>query len=79
MGTGATSCVIGQELRAVWLVLYRSNLIANLHRQYVTSGYIWEQYDDKTGQGKVGSKFWLPSKIFDQNLTAQYYILCQCV
>jgi mannosyl-oligosaccharide glucosidase len=30
----------------------RSNLISNLHQQYVSTGYVWEQYDDKTGQGK---------------------------
>lgn len=31
----------------------RSILIENMHRQYVRSGYVWEQYDDSTGQGKA--------------------------
>lgn len=30
----------------------RSNLINNLFRQYQLTGYIWEQYDDKTGKGQ---------------------------
>ena len=41
-----------------WSVLflcchYRSNLISNMARQYEISGYVWEQYEDKTGRGKV--------------------------
>ena len=31
----------------------RSNLIENMHRQYIRTGYIWEQYDDQQGSGKV--------------------------
>lgn len=30
----------------------RQNLINNLFRQYKATGYIWEQYDDKTGKGQ---------------------------
>ncbi|EDO39813.1 predicted protein [Nematostella vectensis] len=30
----------------------RRNLIGNIYRQYVTSGFVWEQYDDGTGRGK---------------------------
>jgi len=30
------------------------NLIRNMHEQYVRTGYIWEQYDDDIGTGKVG-------------------------
>lgn len=29
----------------------RTNLIQNLYRIYEKTGHIWEQYDDKTGQG----------------------------
>lgn len=35
------------------VIVYRSNLIANMHRQYIRTGYIWEQYDDDIGKGKV--------------------------
>ena len=37
----------------VYCMYDRANLIENMHRQYVRSGYVWEQYDDNTGQGKV--------------------------
>lgn len=30
----------------------RENLVKNVFRQYQRSGYIWEQYDDSTGEGK---------------------------
>ena len=30
----------------------RTNLINNLYRTYEKTGYIWEQYDDKTGHGQ---------------------------
>ena len=35
----------------------RLNLINNMFNQYRSSGYIWEQYDDKTGQGKGSHPF----------------------
>jgi len=27
-------------------------LIENIFKQYVKTGYIWEQYNDRTGQGQ---------------------------
>ena len=30
----------------------RQNLISNMLKQYHNSGFIWEQYDDRTGQGR---------------------------
>lgn len=30
----------------------RNNLIANIYKQYKQTGYIWENYSDKTGEGK---------------------------
>ncbi|KAH8395183.1 hypothetical protein KR222_000519 [Zaprionus bogoriensis] len=30
----------------------RKNLVKNIFKQYRRSGYIWEQYDDTTGEGK---------------------------
>lgn len=30
----------------------RNNVIDNIYREYLRTGYIWEQYDDKTGHGK---------------------------
>lgn len=35
----------------------RTNIIDNIYRQYTASGYIWEQYNDKTGQGKGSHPF----------------------
>lgn len=34
----------------------RTNIIENMQKNYNTNGYIWEQYNDKTGkgQGKMG-------------------------
>lgn len=30
----------------------RKNLINNIYKQYKTTGYIWEQYNDRTGDGQ---------------------------
>uniref|UniRef100_A0A8D0CAD0 Mannosyl-oligosaccharide glucosidase n=1 Tax=Salvator merianae TaxID=96440 RepID=A0A8D0CAD0_SALMN len=30
----------------------RENVVGNVFRQYQESGYVWEQYDDRTGQGR---------------------------
>lgn len=30
----------------------RANLIGNVYRQYMETGYIWEQYNDSTGKGQ---------------------------
>lgn len=35
----------------------RENLVNNIFRQYQRSGYIWEQYDDVTGEGKGCNPF----------------------
>ena len=32
----------------------RSNLISNMFKVYQTTGYVWEQYTDDLGMGKVG-------------------------
>lgn len=45
----ATARKIYDELRA--------NLVNNIFRQYQRSGYIWEQYDDTTGEGKGCNPF----------------------
>lgn len=29
----------------------KKNIVANVYKQYRTTGYIWEQYSDKTGEG----------------------------
>lgn len=30
----------------------RANIIKNMYKQYSQTGFVWEQYDDKTGKGK---------------------------
>ncbi|XP_067641372.1 uncharacterized protein GCS1 [Eurosta solidaginis] len=30
----------------------RENVVGNIYREYQRTGYVWEQYDDMTGQGK---------------------------
>lgn len=30
----------------------RENLIQTVYKEYERTGYIWEQYDDNTGQGE---------------------------
>ncbi|KAH8271129.1 hypothetical protein KR018_000870 [Drosophila ironensis] len=35
----------------------RDNLVANIFKQYQRSGYLWEQYDDTTGEGKGCNPF----------------------
>ncbi len=41
---------------AAYLYLPRSNLIRNIFTQYLKTGYLWEQYDDRTGSGKVNAQ-----------------------
>ena len=38
----------------------RKNLIGNIFRQYQQTGYIWEQYDDLSGMGKVSTALTCP-------------------
>uniref|UniRef100_A0ABM5GL04 Mannosyl-oligosaccharide glucosidase n=1 Tax=Pogona vitticeps TaxID=103695 RepID=A0ABM5GL04_9SAUR len=40
-----------QQAAALYQEL-RANLVSNIYRQYVESGYLWEQYNDRTGQGQ---------------------------
>ena len=37
--------------------LLRKNLIDNIYKQYMRSGYVWENYDDATGEGKGSHPF----------------------
>ncbi len=30
----------------------RKALVENVLREYLRTGYVWEQYDDRTGKGK---------------------------
>lgn len=41
-----------QQLAADLYVQLRDNIINNIESEYRRTGYIWEQYDDKTGRGK---------------------------
>ena len=47
--------IADQAVRAQAKRIYtklRQNLIDNVMKEYYRTGYIWEQYDDKTGKGK---------------------------
>ncbi|XP_056642689.1 uncharacterized protein LOC130449061 [Diorhabda sublineata] len=46
-----------QALAKEIYVELRNNLIENIMRQYFRSGYIWEQYNDKTGEGSGARPF----------------------
>lgn len=35
----------------------RTNLIKNMHQEYVRTGYIWEQYNDQSGNGQRSHPF----------------------
>lgn len=35
----------------------RDNLIHNIYNEYERSGYVWEQYNDKTGHGQRSHPF----------------------
>ena len=57
-------------------VLYnelRTNVIDNVLRQYRTSGYIWEQYSDTTGQGKGSHPFTGWSALVVAIMAEDYY------
>lgn len=35
----------------------RMNIVKNMYRVYEKTGHVWEQYDEKTGQGKGSHPF----------------------
>ena len=50
----------------------RKNLINNILKQYKSSGYIWEQYSDTTGEGKGSHPFTGWSALFVAIMAEQY-------
>ncbi|XP_028833404.1 mannosyl-oligosaccharide glucosidase [Denticeps clupeoides] len=46
-----------QERAAAIYQELRTNIINNVYRQYVDTGYIWEQYNDGTGRGQGSHPF----------------------
>ncbi|XP_076150845.1 mannosyl-oligosaccharide glucosidase [Alosa pseudoharengus] len=46
-----------QEQAAAIYQELRTNLINNVYRQYMDTGYIWEQYNDSTGRGQGSHPF----------------------
>lgn len=41
-----------QKLASDVYKLLRENVVNNVLRQYARTGYVWEQYNDKTGEGQ---------------------------
>lgn len=46
-----------QEKAAALYEELRTNIINNVYRQYIETGYIWEQYNDSTGRGQGSHPF----------------------
>lgn len=46
-----------QEKAAKIYAELRQNVVNNILKNYDQTGYVWEQYDDKTGQGKGSHPF----------------------
>ncbi|XP_069779447.1 mannosyl-oligosaccharide glucosidase [Narcine bancroftii] len=46
-----------QEMAATLYQELRTNLITNIYKQYVQTGYLWEQYNDNTGRGQGSHPF----------------------
>nr|BAE93517.1 hypothetical protein similar to glucosidase 1 [Enchytraeus japonensis] len=46
-----------KDLAAAAYKELRQNLVRNIYDQYVTTGYVWEQYDDESGRGKGSHPF----------------------
>ena len=44
--------ILKEDLAAEVYKLLRENVVNNVLRQYARTGYIWEQYNDKTGEGQ---------------------------
>lgn len=36
-----------------FVIKCRLNIINNIYKQYKVTGFIWEQYNDRNGKGKV--------------------------
>ncbi|XP_041052088.1 mannosyl-oligosaccharide glucosidase [Carcharodon carcharias] len=46
-----------QEMAAKLYQELRTNLISNMYKQFVQTGYLWEQYNDSTGRGQGSHPF----------------------
>lgn len=56
----ASAPYMSKSLRAKLSQVYydlRINLVENVFKQWQLTGYVWEQYDDETGQGKGAKNF----------------------
>ena len=61
-----------QELCRSTYVKLRKALIDNIYNQYVKTGYIWEQYNDRTGQGQGCRPFTGWSSLVVQIMSENY-------
>ncbi|XP_048456331.1 mannosyl-oligosaccharide glucosidase [Rhincodon typus] len=46
-----------QEMAVTLYQELRTNLISNMYKQFVQTGYLWEQYNDSTGKGQGSHPF----------------------
>jgi len=64
---------LNSELAASLYNELRSNVIDNVFLQYRASGYVWEQYNDTTGQGKGSHPFTGWSALVVAIMAEDYY------
>lgn len=65
------ACPINERAASIYTRL-RTNIINNMTKQYIQSGFIWEQYDDVDGHGKRSYPFTGWSALVTLIITEQY-------
>ncbi|KAI0646820.1 glycoside hydrolase [Trametes meyenii] len=61
-----------QRAQAIYAEL-RKNVIENVHKEYVRTGYVWEQYDPNTGSGQRSHPFTGWTSLVTLIISEKYY------